>query len=432
MSVSLLIWFLIFPPHLLTVATVSTGRLTKCCPLGKALMLPADSRKSPNVSASEIPKCLPLSKTVLRQNKPFSSSQFFDPTILSTKASSNISGEVLSIKHLPSLCSQGRPDYALAENVSRDGFAHWGGVERPYDCVDQVLEKGERQGRGRKEMKSERRKFAALVCPGPASCPAHHRCIEKCCREGQLLVRKKGKRSKLVCVHGFPLWRPEEQKGVINVVRNSIFYKVKNLEICFTNSSQYSFTQDGSLLSTLNNSSTRRYCVDFLQEEEGGKFKEVVLTQPRLCAKDDRKDDEDGGGAGRTVSDDRVKVLYIACAVLSLGCLTLTFLIYWFIPSYNHLAGKIVLINVVSTALLSIFLLLLYFVAPSTFHLECAKEGIKACVFIRSYACPLIGYFGYFTFIGAFAWMTVMGFDLCWRFFTSEGRDHTTGSRSKL
>ena len=53
-------------------------------------------------------------------------------------------------------------------------------------------------------------------------------------------------------------------------------------------------------------------------------------------------DDQDGFSA----------VLYIVCAVLSLVCLTLTFLIYWFIPSYNHLAGKIVLINVVVAVVL--------------------------------------------------------------------------------
>ena len=335
----------------------------------------------------------------------------------------------MSIGHLPSLCSQGSPHLTIAEEVFHDGFVRSNGVERPYDCVDDVLEEGAGEERERKE--SEKAKFAALTCPGAASCPAGHRCIEKCCREGQLLVGT-GEKSKPECIPEFPLWRPENQEDdVVDIVRNSIFYKLRNLEVCYTHSSQYSITQDGSLVSKLSNSSTRTYCVDFLQEEEG-KVKEVVVTQPRMCARDDITKKKEGGGEETKKNGFDEKALYIVCALLSLGCLTITFLIYWFIPSYNHLAGKIVLINVVFTALLSAFLLLFFFVAPSTFHLECAQAGNKACLFLRSYSCTLIGYFGFFTFIAAFAWMTVMGLDLCWRFFTSEGRDHTTGSRLYL
>ena len=417
MATMLFIWILIFPSHLVNFAQ-STGRLTKCCPLGKALILPEDSRKTLRRSSQQIPKCHPLIKPAhpLRESKSFNSGS----TGPSVNNSSNSSFEVLRIEHLPSLCSEGSPHFALVEEVFHDGFVRWKGVERPYDCVDHVLEKGDGQ-----------RKFAALTCAGSASCPLGRRCIEKCCREGQLLVGT-GEKSKPECIPEFPLWRPENQEDdVVDIVRNSIFYKLRNLEVCYTHSSQYSITQDGSLVSKLSNSSTRTYCVDFLQEEEG-KVKEVVVTQPRMCARDDITKKKEGGGEETKKNGFDEKALYIVCALLSLGCLTITFLIYWFIPSYNHLAGKIVLINVVFTALLSAFLLLFFFVAPSTFHLECAQAGNKACLFFRSYSCTLIGYFGFFTFIAAFAWMTVMGLDLCWRFFTSEGRDHTTGSRLYL
>ena len=410
MASGLLIWIFIFPlSHLVdfSAAAASTVRLTKCCPLGKALILPDSPRKTLRTS-DQIPKCHPSSKPAHLHNN---SSSF----------------EVLRINHLPSLCSQGSPRYDLVEKIFHDGFVRLNGVERPYDCVDHVLEKGDEEVRQERE---GRRQFAALTCAGSASCPRGRRCIEKCCKEGQLLAEKED-RSKPKCIPGFPLWRPDEGEGGDDIVRNSIFYKLKNLEVCYTNSSQYSITQDGTLVSKLSNTSTRRYCVDFLQEEEeGGKVKEVVLTQPRLCAaSDDTTKDKEEGEEETERNGFDAKALYIVCAILSLACLTITFLIYWLIPSYNHLAGKIVLINVVFTALLSGFLLLFFFVAPSTFHLRCAQTGNKACLFIRSYSCPLIGYLGFFTFIGAFAWMTVMGLDLCWRFFTSEGRDHTTGSR---
>ena len=423
MASSLVIWIFIFHSyHLLNFGAASTGRLTRCCPPQQALRLPPNtSRKTLRRTLPQIPKCLPSLKPT------FTSGRAFDPAGLSVKSSNRIS-EVLSIRHLPSLCSEGSPQYTLVEEIFHDGFVQSNGVERPYDCVDDVLEKGD--GEGRLERK-ERAKFAALTCPRAANCPLGRRCIEKCCREGKLLVRKE-ERSKPECTPGFPLWTPEAGQEGDDIVRNSIFYKLRNLEVCYTDASQYSITEDGSLVSTLSNSSTRTYCVDFLKEE-GGKVKEVVLTQPRLCARGDMKEGKEveGGEHTETIGFD-ARALYIVCAILSLGCLTITFLIYWFIPSYNHLAGKIVLINVVFTALLSGFLLLFFFVAPSTFHLGCAQQGNKACLFLRSYSCSLIGYFGFFTFIGAFAWMTVMGLDLCWRFFTSEERDHTTGSRLYL
>ena len=422
MATRLFIWILIFPSHLVNFAQ-STGRLTKCCPLGKALILPEDSRKTLRRSSQQIPKCHPLIKPahLLRESKSFNSGQPFGPAGPSVNNSSNSSFEVLRIEQISSLCSEGSPHFALVEEVFHDGFVRWKGVERPYDCVDHVLEKGDGQ-----------RKFAALTCAGSASCPLGRRCIEKCCREGQLLVGKE-ESSKPECIPGSPLWRPEGQGGgdVVDIVRNSIFYKLKNLEVCYTDWSQYSISQDGSLLSLLSNTSTRTYCVDFLQEK-GGKVKEVVLTQPRLCARDDTSKEKEERGEETEQNGFGARALYIVCAILSLGCLTVTFLIYWLIPSYNHLAGKIVLINVVFTALLSGFLLLFFFVAPSTFHLRCAQAGNETCLFLRSYSCTLIGYLGFFTFIGAFAWMTVMGLDLCWRFFTSEGRDHTTGSRLYL
>ena len=425
------LWTFIFFPCLNNFAA-SSRTLTKCCPHGEAFDFPSVST-SPLRRSEQSPKCLPIFGSPGTHNltkiKTFTSGRFFNVN-RKEKNDSNGTVKVLTISHLPNLCYEGSPHVALVEKVSHDGFVTNNGVEQPYDCVDELLEENDGKERKEKESKGEKPKFAALTCRRSANCPVNHRCVEKCCKEGQLLVQDEDKSSRPRCVHGSSLWKPEQVKdGVVDILRTSIFYKIKNLEVCYTSKSQYSITQDGSLLSLTTNSTTRTYCADYLQEK-GGNVKEVIVTQPKLCAKGDRVEarEEEVG------DDDQAgfsAVLYIVCAVLSLVCLTLTFLIYWFIPSYNHLAGKIVLINVVSTALLSIFLLLLYFVAPSTFHLECAKEDVKVCVFIRSYACPLIGYFGYFTFIGAFAWMTVMGFDLCWRFFTSEGRDHTTSSRSK-
>ena len=87
----------------------------------------------------------------------------------------------------------------------------------------------------------------------------------------------------------------------------------------------------------------------------------------------------------------------ISC-ILSVVFLSLTALVYIFVPDLNYLQGKIILSNVLATFFLSVFLLIIY-----------NKQHI-----FSYYLCISLGYFGYFSTMSMFSWMTIMSFDVCW------------------
>ena len=91
----------------------------------------------------------------------------------------------------------------------------------------------------------------------------------------------------------------------------------------------------------------------------------------------------------------------------------LTFLIYVVIPSYQNVKGKIVLVNVVFTSLLFGFLLLSHFTSPESFFLDCSTVN-RLCEFLSKYSCAITGYVGYFLYMAAFSWITVLGFNFFW------------------
>ena len=90
----------------------------------------------------------------------------------------------------------------------------------------------------------------------------------------------------------------------------------------------------------------------------------------------------------------------------SISCvfLVITFLVYVLVPELSTLHGKIVLSNVFSMLLLTIFILLAYFIT----HLLPYK------------ICQIVGYGGYFLTMSMFWWMTIMSFDLCWTFMRAK------------
>ena len=99
-----------------------------------------------------------------------------------------------------------------------------------------------------------------------------------------------------------------------------------------------------------------------------------------------------------------IRIFLTVCGVISLFCLLLTFLVYAIIPGFKNLHGKIVLNNIVSITLLTVYLLIVFNTEPS----------------YSTYFCILIGYCGYFSSISMFSWMSIMCFDLFWTFSRSE------------
>ena len=95
----------------------------------------------------------------------------------------------------------------------------------------------------------------------------------------------------------------------------------------------------------------------------------------------------------------------ISCSI-SLVFLFITALVYLFVPDLNNLHGRIILSNVLSIFCLTIYLLIIY-----------NQEHIFSDIL-----CILLGYFGYFSTMSMFSWMTIMSFDLCWMFRQPKAR----------
>lgn len=98
----------------------------------------------------------------------------------------------------------------------------------------------------------------------------------------------------------------------------------------------------------------------------------------------------------------KYEVAFTVLGVISLVFLLLTFYVYISLPDLHNLHGKIVLSNVVSVFLVTLYLIIVFNILPST-----------------SIFCLVLGYLGYFTSIAMFSWMTVFCFDLCRTFCTS-------------
>ena len=88
--------------------------------------------------------------------------------------------------------------------------------------------------------------------------------------------------------------------------------------------------------------------------------------------------------------------VYTAAGVVSLLSLFIVFMVYWYIPDFKTLHGRIVINNVISVTFVTIFLITVY----------------NGSDILSELLCTIIGYFGYFSSISMFCWMTIMCFDL--------------------
>ena len=161
------------------------------------------------------------------------------------------------------------------------------------------------------------------------------------------------------------------------------------------------FTSDGRL-NHVNNTLTRDYCFEYQYNENLTERSDIVLRCPQKYSKLEPKDQS------------RLAI-YSTFAALSLFFLVLTFLVYCILPDFKNLHGKIVLMNIASIVCVMAFLL-------GMFN---SKNNISLSL------CTFIGYFGYFSHIAMFSWMTVMSVDLGWTFSRSETPRRST-DKSKL
>ena len=136
------------------------------------------------------------------------------------------------------------------------------------------------------------------------------------------------------------------------------------------------------------------FCIDNGMTSNGEVVEVVVECYHDQEVQDDSSDTETclqkHGGTFRLANT-------ISCS-LSAVFLTLTALVYIFVPDLNYLQGKIILSNVLAVFFLSVFLLIIY-----------NKQHILSYPL-----CISLGYFGYFCTISMFSWMTIMSFDVCW------------------
>ena len=105
-----------------------------------------------------------------------------------------------------------------------------------------------------------------------------------------------------------------------------------------------------------------------------------------------------------------VSLLFTILGVISLISLLLVFLVYWNVPELNNLHGKIVLNNVMSIVFVTIFILIVYNI-----------------VMYDNLFCKIIGYFGYFSTMSMFSWMTIMCIDLSCVLKSEELQHHLSG-----
>jgi hypothetical protein len=95
-------------------------------------------------------------------------------------------------------------------------------------------------------------------------------------------------------------------------------------------------------------------------------------------------------------------LLFTILGSISLLFLISTFIVYVSVPDLFNLHGKIVVSNITSIFLVTVYILIVYNVTLTS-----------------SIFCVILGYFGYFVSIAMFGWMTVICLDLSWTFCRS-------------
>ena len=111
----------------------------------------------------------------------------------------------------------------------------------------------------------------------------------------------------------------------------------------------------------------------------------------------------------------RLYTFYAFVGVVSLFCLLATLYVYIAIKEYVTIHGKIVLANIISTALVHLFYLIVFNKQSRDPH-DDGRLGVHLTEH-HDPGCVALGYFGYLANLLMFAWMTIMCLDLTWTFY---------------
>ena len=105
-----------------------------------------------------------------------------------------------------------------------------------------------------------------------------------------------------------------------------------------------------------------------------------------------------------------VRAFFTFVVSVSLLFLIIALSVYFFNSEYASMNGKIVMANIIATIFVHFYFLSVFYTTPG---------GV---------GCSLLGFFGYFSNLSMFAWMSVMCGDLCWTFYKVQ---LPTGSHTK-
>ena len=101
------------------------------------------------------------------------------------------------------------------------------------------------------------------------------------------------------------------------------------------------------------------------------------------------------GDASQWVSSGTVLTLFSICGMISLLSLLVIFSVFWYIPDFKNLQGRILFCNCISTTFLTSFFLGVY-------NIDIDNDQV----------CRIIGYFGYYSAISMFSWISILAVDL--------------------
>ena len=287
--------------------------------------------------------------------------------------------------------------------VLSDGRMVTGEKLSDYHCVDRSTSEG----------------LLGLVCsPSPCSHPGRL-CVSKCCPPDMIFLNTEDTEDQQMCGHPAQqghLWTNTRgllhhtnlsvisDNGLANLSLSHNFLlnnkQCQNFMVQVRND-KHLLISNGSLYDPETEGFKNNFCIDNGITSDG-KVVEVVLEcyhgdhhrhHPEQAQDQSRNTKtclQKHGGTFRLVNT-------ISCS-LSVVFLSLTALVYIFVPDLNYLQGKIILSNVLAIFFLSVFLLVVY-----------NKQSL-----ISHNLCISLGYFGYFCTMSMFSWMTIMSFDVCW------------------
>ena len=113
-----------------------------------------------------------------------------------------------------------------------------------------------------------------------------------------------------------------------------------------------------------------------------------------------------------------VKAVYSALGGVSIACLCILILLHLLLPQLRNLNGKILISCASSTSLATLFLLVVYNYDPKQ-----ASSNI---------GCTVLGFFGLFSNLSMFSWMSVTCFNMVWTFRMMEVSSFQSSSSRKF